>query len=163
SVRGHDALSAALLGLPGAIAVFAVSMIGSRVGRRLGTGRAFVVALTVAAVGNLLLLGVGVDGGGGVYIAASLLVRIRAGPGLPARVGAGGGLGAAGTRGIRGRYLRDQFRTGQRAGAGTAGIDCRAGVPLGWRLRADARGDPRPRRLGHRSGPGRERGVRLRY
>ncbi|RMI32231.1 MFS transporter [Nocardia stercoris] len=83
SVRGHDALSAALLGLPGAIAVFAVSMIGSRVGRRLGTGRAFVVALTVAAVGNLLLLGVGVDGGVGFYIAASILIGIGDGLAFP--------------------------------------------------------------------------------
>lgn len=73
SVTGRDALQAALLGIPMAVVVFVTSMSGARIGRLLGTRGAFVLALGMAAAGNLLLLGVGVDGGIGWYIAGSVV------------------------------------------------------------------------------------------
>ncbi|MFC9994919.1 MFS transporter [Nocardia sp. NPDC127526] len=73
SVTGRDALQAALLGIPMAIVVFACSMGGSRIGHLLGTKTSFVLSLGMAAVGNLLLLGLGVDGGIGWYIAGSVI------------------------------------------------------------------------------------------
>ncbi|WP_083864886.1 MFS transporter [Nocardia brevicatena] len=76
SVTGRDPLAAALLGIPMAITVFVFSMTGSAVGRRLGVRWAFASALAVAAVGNLLLLGVGLDGGVGWYIAGSAIAGI---------------------------------------------------------------------------------------
>ncbi|MFF0454641.1 MFS transporter [Nocardia africana] len=76
SVAGRDVLGAALLGIPAAIAVFVCSMGGARVARRLGTRGSFVLALSAAAVGNLLLLGIGVDGGIGWYIAGSTIAGL---------------------------------------------------------------------------------------
>ncbi|NNH75795.1 MFS transporter [Nocardia uniformis] len=73
SVTGRDALQAALLGIPMAVVVFATAMGGGRIGQWLGVRTAFVTALTAAAVGNLLLLGVGVDGGIAWYIAGSVV------------------------------------------------------------------------------------------
>ncbi|WP_433561158.1 MFS transporter [Nocardia sp. CA-151230] len=73
SVTGRDALQSALLGIPGAVVVFVFSMSGARIGRRLGTKTTFVLALSMASLGNLMLLGVGVDGGIGWYIAASVV------------------------------------------------------------------------------------------
>lgn len=73
SVTGRDALQAALLGIPMAIVVFACSMGGGRIGQALGVRTAFVVSALTAAVGNLMLLGVGVDGGIGWYIAGSVV------------------------------------------------------------------------------------------
>lgn len=73
SVTGRDPLQAALLGIPMAVVVFACSMTGARVGRRLGTKTSFVLALSMAAIGNLLLLGVGVDGGIGFYVAGTVI------------------------------------------------------------------------------------------
>ncbi|MCX4092678.1 MFS transporter [Nocardia sp. alder85J] len=73
SVTGRDPLAAAVLGIPAAVVVFTVSMSGSRIGRRLGAGASFVLALGTAAVGNLLLLGIGVDGGVGWYVAGSTI------------------------------------------------------------------------------------------
>ncbi|MFE3188261.1 MFS transporter [Nocardia sp. NPDC059240] len=73
SVTGRDALQSALLGIPGAVVVFVFSMSGARIGRALGTKTTFVLALSTAALGNLMLLGVGVDGGIGWYIAGSVV------------------------------------------------------------------------------------------
>ncbi|WP_024804727.1 MFS transporter [Nocardia sp. BMG51109] len=76
SVAGRDALGAALLGIPAAAVVFVMSMSGARVARWLGTRPAFVLALTAAAGGNLMLLGIGVDGGIGWYVAGSTIAGI---------------------------------------------------------------------------------------
>ncbi|MFI6865367.1 MFS transporter [Nocardia sp. NPDC050406] len=73
SVTGRDALQAALLGIPMAIVVFAYSMGGGRIGHLLGVRSAFVVSSIAAAIGNLMLLGVGVHGGIGWYIAGSVV------------------------------------------------------------------------------------------
>jgi MFS transporter, DHA2 family, multidrug resistance protein len=73
SVTGRDPLAAAVLGIPAAAMVFTVSMSGARIGRWLGAGRSFALALGTAAVGNLLLLGIGVDGGIGWYLAGSTI------------------------------------------------------------------------------------------
>jgi MFS transporter, DHA2 family, multidrug resistance protein len=73
SVAGKDVLTAALLGIPAAAAVFACSMGGARVARRLGTRAAFVTALSAAAAGTVMLFGLGVDGGIGWYIAGSTI------------------------------------------------------------------------------------------
>lgn len=73
TVTGRDALQAALLGIPMAVVVFVCSMSGARIGRALGTKTAFVLALSMAAAGNLMLLGVGVDGGIGWYLAGSVV------------------------------------------------------------------------------------------
>ncbi|MFC6012075.1 MFS transporter [Nocardia lasii] len=76
SVTGRDALAAALLGIPMAIAVFVCSMSGARVGLRLGVRATFTLALLLSALGNLMLLGVGVDGGIGWYIAGSVIAGV---------------------------------------------------------------------------------------
>ncbi|NKY52797.1 MFS transporter [Nocardia vermiculata] len=76
SVVGRDVLGAALLGIPAAVAVFVCSMGGARVAGRLGTRAAFVLALCAAAVGNLMLLGIGVDGGIGWYVAGSTIAGL---------------------------------------------------------------------------------------
>ncbi|MQY17349.1 MFS transporter [Nocardia macrotermitis] len=76
SVTGRDVLSAALLGIPAAAVVFVCSMGGARVARRLGARTAFACALGLAAVGNLMLLGLGVDGGIGWYIAGSTVAGL---------------------------------------------------------------------------------------
>ncbi|MEC3918490.1 MFS transporter [Nocardia sp. CDC160] len=76
SVTGRDALQSALLGIPSAVVVFVFSMSGARIGRTLGTKTTFVLALSMASLGNLLLLGVGVDGGVGWYIAGSVVAGI---------------------------------------------------------------------------------------
>ncbi|AYF73874.1 MFS transporter [Nocardia yunnanensis] len=76
SVTGRDALASALLGIPGAVVVFVFSMSGARIGRKLGTKATFVFALSMAALGNLMLLGVGVDGGIGWYIAGSVVAGV---------------------------------------------------------------------------------------
>ncbi|MGV9677958.1 MFS transporter [Nocardia sp. NPDC003482] len=76
SVTGRDALAAAVLGIPQAAVVFACSMSGSRVARRLGSRASFVLALSAAALGNLLLFGLGVDGGVGWYVAGSTVAGL---------------------------------------------------------------------------------------
>ncbi|MBF6210410.1 MFS transporter [Nocardia puris] len=76
SVTGRDPLAAALLGIPMAVAVFVFSMGGARVAAALGTRATFVLALLAAALGNMLLLGVGVDGGIGWYVAGSTIAGI---------------------------------------------------------------------------------------
>ncbi|MFE7718071.1 MFS transporter [Nocardia rhizosphaerihabitans] len=76
SVTGRDPLQAALLGIPMAVAVFVFSMSGARVGRRLGVRATFTLALVMSAVGNLMLLGVGVDGGLVWYILGSMIAGI---------------------------------------------------------------------------------------
>ncbi|SUE28780.1 drug resistance efflux protein [Nocardia farcinica] len=76
SVTGRDPLAAALLGIPMAIAVFVFSMGGARVGHVLGVRATFVIALLAAAVGNLMVLGVGVDGGVGWYVAGSTIAGV---------------------------------------------------------------------------------------
>lgn len=76
SVTGRDPLAAALLGIPMAVAVFVFSIGGSGIGQRLGARAAFVVALAASAAGNLMLLGVGVDGGVGWYVAGSALAGV---------------------------------------------------------------------------------------
>ncbi|MFF2549879.1 MFS transporter [Nocardia sp. NPDC058058] len=73
SVTGRDALGAALLGIPMAVVVFVCSVSGARIGRLLGTRTAFVLALSMAAAGNLMLLGIGVNGGIGWYIAGTVV------------------------------------------------------------------------------------------
>ncbi|MFF0633843.1 MFS transporter [Nocardia sp. NPDC004151] len=73
SVTGRDPLAAALLGIPGAVVVFVFSMSGARIGRVFGTKTTFVLALGLAALGNLMLLGVGVNGGIGWYVAGSVV------------------------------------------------------------------------------------------
>ncbi|WP_063058185.1 MFS transporter [Nocardia sienata] len=76
SVTGRDPLQAAVLGIPMAITVFIFSVSGSRVARLLGVRVAFVTALVTAALGNLLVLGIGADGGVGWYVAGSALAGI---------------------------------------------------------------------------------------
>ncbi|GAB2656081.1 MFS transporter [Nocardia goodfellowii] len=76
SVTGRDPLAAALLGIPSAVAVFIFSMSGARLGRQIGVRSTFVLALLLAALGNLMLLGVGVHGGIGWYIAGSTIAGI---------------------------------------------------------------------------------------
>ncbi|WP_280262470.1 MFS transporter [Nocardia wallacei] len=76
SVTGRDVLAAALLGIPMAIAVFILSMSGARVAQWLGVRTSFVLALCAAAVGNLMLLGVGVGGGIGWYVAGSTVAGL---------------------------------------------------------------------------------------
>lgn len=76
SVTGRDPLVAALLGIPMAIAVFIFSMTGATVGHRFGVRITFAAALFAAAIGNLMLLGVGVDGGLAWYIAGSAIAGI---------------------------------------------------------------------------------------
>lgn len=76
SVTGRDPLTAALFSIPMAVAVFAFAMSGSAVGRLLGVRRAFVLALALAAVGNTMLLGVGIDEGVGWYMAGSAVAGI---------------------------------------------------------------------------------------
>ncbi|MEU8901220.1 MFS transporter [Nocardia sp. NPDC048505] len=76
SVTGRDALAAALLGIPSAVAVFVVSMTGARLGRQIGVRSTFVLALLLAALGNLMLLGVGVHGGVGWYVAGSTIAGV---------------------------------------------------------------------------------------
>ncbi|WP_328394763.1 MFS transporter [Nocardia sp. NBC_00416] len=76
SVTGRDPLQAALLGIPMAVTVFIFAVNGSAVGRLLGVRWAFAAALLVAAAGNLLVLGIGVDGGAGWYVAGSAIAGI---------------------------------------------------------------------------------------
>ncbi|APE34412.1 MFS transporter [Nocardia mangyaensis] len=76
SVTGRDALQAALLGIPMAIAVFVCSMGGARISLRLGVRATFTLALVLSAVGNLMLLGVGVDGGLLWYVAGSAIAGV---------------------------------------------------------------------------------------
>lgn len=76
SVAGCNAFDAALLGIPAAMAVGMFSMGGARVARRLGVRNAFGVGLGAAAVGNLLLLGIGVDNGIAWYMAGSSIAGI---------------------------------------------------------------------------------------
>ncbi|WP_433520737.1 MFS transporter [Nocardia pseudovaccinii] len=76
SVTGRDPLAAALLGIPMAIAVFVCSMGGARVGHKLGVRPTFVLALLASAIGNLMLIGVGVDGGIAWYLAGSTIAGI---------------------------------------------------------------------------------------
>ncbi|MEO9329603.1 MFS transporter [Gordonia aurantiaca] len=56
SVMGHDVLAAAIAGLPMAVAVAVFSVGATRVAAMLGTRTAFLVAIGLAAVGNLGLL-----------------------------------------------------------------------------------------------------------
>ncbi|MET8800201.1 MFS transporter [Nocardia sp. NPDC004568] len=76
SVTGRDPLQAAVLGIPMAITVFIFSVSGSSVARLLGVRWAFVTALVTASVGNLLVLGIGADGGAGWYVAGSAIAGI---------------------------------------------------------------------------------------
>jgi DHA2 family multidrug resistance protein-like MFS transporter len=76
SVAGRNTFDAALLGIPGAMASCVFSMSGAGVARRLGVRNAFGVGLGAAAVGNLLLLGIGVDGGIAWYVAGSTIAGI---------------------------------------------------------------------------------------
>jgi DHA2 family multidrug resistance protein-like MFS transporter len=76
SVAGRDVLTAALLGIPAAVVVFVCSIGGARMARRLGTRAAFVGALGAAAAGNMMLLGLGVDGGVGWYLAGSVVAGL---------------------------------------------------------------------------------------
>ncbi|MFE3445966.1 MFS transporter [Nocardia sp. NPDC059180] len=76
SVTGRDPLIAALLGIPMAIAVFIFSMTGAQVGHRFGVRLTFAMALFASAIGNLMLLGVGVDGGLAWYVAGSAIAGI---------------------------------------------------------------------------------------
>jgi DHA2 family multidrug resistance protein-like MFS transporter len=76
SVTGRDPLAAAMFGIPMAVAVFVVSMGGARVARLIGVRGSFVLALLASALGNLLLLGVGVDGGMAWYLVGSTIAGI---------------------------------------------------------------------------------------
>ncbi|KZM73106.1 MFS transporter [Nocardia terpenica] len=76
SVAGRDALAAALLSIPAAAVVFVFSMSGARIARRLGTRASFVLALSAAAIGNLMILGIGVDAGIAWYVAGSTVSGI---------------------------------------------------------------------------------------
>ncbi|WP_353961385.1 MFS transporter [Antrihabitans cavernicola] len=76
SVTGRDPLAAAMFGIPMAVAVFVFSVGGAPVARRLGVRGTFVLALLASALGNLLLLGVGVDGGTQWYLIGSTIAGI---------------------------------------------------------------------------------------
>ncbi|MBF6136673.1 MFS transporter [Nocardia otitidiscaviarum] len=79
SVTGRDALQAALLGIPMAVVVFTTSMTGGQIGRWLGVRTTFVLSSSAAALGNLMLFGVGVDGGVGWYIAGTVVAGLGLG------------------------------------------------------------------------------------
>ena len=68
SVIGYDVLAAALAGLPMAIAVAVFSIGASRVATAIGLRAAFVGSVLMAAVGNLGLLMLGLDGPLWVYL-----------------------------------------------------------------------------------------------
>ncbi|MEU7764758.1 MFS transporter [Nocardia sp. NPDC049190] len=76
SVTGRSPLAAAVLGIPMAIAVFLCSMGGVGVGHRFGARPTFVFALLASAVGNLMLLGMGVHGGLWWYLTGSAIAGI---------------------------------------------------------------------------------------
>jgi DHA2 family multidrug resistance protein-like MFS transporter len=65
-----------MFGIPMAVAVFVFSVGGARVARRIGVRGSFVLALLASALGNLLLLGVGVDGGMAWYLVGSTIAGI---------------------------------------------------------------------------------------
>lgn len=68
SVIGYDVLTAALAGLPMAIAVATFSIGASRVAHAVGLRAAFVGSVVMAAVGNLGLMMLGLDGPIWVYL-----------------------------------------------------------------------------------------------
>lgn len=76
SVTGRDPLAAALLGIPMAVTVFVFSLSAARITEKLGPRNGFIVALGAAAVGNLMLLGIGVDGGVWAYMVGSAIAGI---------------------------------------------------------------------------------------
>lgn len=76
SVAGRDVLTAAIFGIPMTVSVFVFSMAAPSVARRVGVRATFVLALVLAAVGNLLLLGVAVDAGLPAYLVGSTVAGI---------------------------------------------------------------------------------------
>ena len=73
TVTGRDPLDAAVLGMPMAVTVFGFSIGAARITEKLGTRAGFIVALGASAIGNILLLGIGVDGGVWAYIVGSVI------------------------------------------------------------------------------------------
>jgi DHA2 family multidrug resistance protein-like MFS transporter len=76
SVLGLDVLAAALLGLPTAAVVAYFSMRAPWIERRLGQRWTFVAALTVSAVGQLILLGLGTAGPVWAYVLGTAVAGI---------------------------------------------------------------------------------------
>lgn len=76
SVLGHDVLAAAFAGLPMAVAVAVFSIGANRVTRRLGLRTAFAGAVTLSALGNLALLGLGTGSGLALYFVGTVLSGI---------------------------------------------------------------------------------------
>lgn len=73
SVLGFDVLTAALLGLPTAAVVAYFAMRAPWVERHLGRRWTFAAALAIAGAGQLVLLGLGVDGPAWAYVAGTAL------------------------------------------------------------------------------------------
>lgn len=73
TVTGRDPLDAAFFSMPMAITVFTFSISAARITERLGARMGFIVALGASAIGNFMLLGIGVDGGVWAYIAGSAI------------------------------------------------------------------------------------------
>ncbi|WP_020106712.1 MFS transporter [Nocardia sp. 348MFTsu5.1] len=76
SVLGRDVMTAALLGLPMAIAVAAFSMSASRIAAYVSVRWAFVLGMVFAAAGNAGMIFLGVDQGVGVYLVSSAIAGI---------------------------------------------------------------------------------------
>ncbi len=76
SVLGRDVLTAAVLGIPMAIAVAIFSMSASRIARFVSVRWAFVLAILAAAAGNAGMLGLGVSNGVLVYLISSTVAGI---------------------------------------------------------------------------------------
>ncbi|NMO05095.1 MFS transporter [Gordonia sp. TBRC 11910] len=76
TVTGREPFDAALLGMPMAVTVFMFSIGAARITEKLGARRGFITALTASAIGNLMLLGIGVDGGIWAYLAGSAIAGI---------------------------------------------------------------------------------------
>ncbi|GAA4660630.1 MFS transporter [Gordonia humi] len=76
SVTGREPLDAALLGIPMAVTVFVFSLSAARITEKVGARTGFIAALGAAAVGNLLLLGIGVDGGVWAYMLGSAIAGV---------------------------------------------------------------------------------------
>ncbi|WP_019204444.1 MFS transporter [Tsukamurella sp. 1534] len=73
SVVGFDVLAAALLGLPAAAVVAYFSMRAPWITRYLGRRATFVVALLLAAAGQFLLVGLGIDGPAWLYVLGTVI------------------------------------------------------------------------------------------
>ncbi|WP_238422832.1 MFS transporter [Gordonia sp. 'Campus'] len=76
SVMGHDVLAAAIAGLPMAVAVAVFSVGATKVASIVGTRRAFLTSIALAAAGNLGLLALGTSSPVWVYILCTTVAGV---------------------------------------------------------------------------------------